>query len=206
MLSPEQRVFLNDLLDLPQSLVDRAKYDAMDNAARNEGKRTVLADLLRRVSERTPVVVLVEDVHWANPLMLTHLARMAATVADCAALLVMTSRIEGDPFDQAWRSTTGECPLMTIDLNPLRKDDALALASTFIDATKQFALTCVERAEGNPLFLEQLLAMEERATGKFQRLYRSRIGAHGSSVAGIRMRFSAWHRTALLSRRPTTPD
>jgi hypothetical protein len=81
LLSPEQRVFLNDLLDLPQSLVDRAKYDAMDNAARNEGKRTVLADLLRRVSERTPVVVLVEDVHWANPLMLTHLARMAATVA-----------------------------------------------------------------------------------------------------------------------------
>ena len=161
LLSPEQRVFLNDLLDLPQSLVDRAKYDAMDNAARNEGKRTVLADLLRRVSARTPVVVLVEDVHWANPLMLTHLAKMAATVADCAALLVMTSRIEGDPFDQAWRSTTGECPLMTIDLNPLRKDDALALASTFIDATKQFALTCVERAEGNPLFLEQLLRNAE---------------------------------------------
>src|SRR4029453_8686991 len=63
----------------------------------------------------------------------------------------------GDPLDQAWRATTAGCPLMSIDLAPLRKKEALALAGAFIDATNQFALDCVERAEGNPLFLEQLL-------------------------------------------------
>ena len=157
LLLPEQRVFLNDLLDLSQSFEDRATYDAMDNATRNEGKRRVVSDLLRQVSADTPVVVAVEDVHWANPLMLTHLARMAATVADCSALLVMTSRVEGDPLDQAWRSTTGGCPLMTIDLGPLRREDALNLAEAFSDATNQLTLDCVQRAEGNPLFLEQLL-------------------------------------------------
>src|SRR5262249_39527972 len=61
------------------------------------------------------------------------------------------------PLDQAWRATTEGCPLMSIDLAPLRKKEALALAGAFIDATNQFALDCVERAEGNPLFLEQLL-------------------------------------------------
>ncbi len=164
LLSPEQRVFLNDLLDLPQSLEDHATYDAMDNAARNEGKRALVADLIRRVSAHAPVMVIVEDVHWADPLMLTHLARMASTVADCPTLLVMTSRVEGDPLDQTWRSATGRCPLMTIDLGPLRNEEALELASAFIDATNQFALDCVERAEGNPLFLEQLLrTAEERS-------------------------------------------
>jgi class 3 adenylate cyclase/tetratricopeptide (TPR) repeat protein len=167
LLLPEQRVFLNDLLDLPQSPEDRATYDAMDNATRNEGKRTVVADLLRRISAKKPVVVIVEDVHWADPLVLTHLARMAATVADCPALLVMTSRVEGDPLDQTWRSTTGGCPLITIDLSPLRREDALRLASVFIDATNQFVLDCVERADGNPLFLEQLLRnVEERGDGE----------------------------------------
>jgi class 3 adenylate cyclase/tetratricopeptide (TPR) repeat protein len=161
LLSPEQRVFLNDLLDLPQSLEDRTTYDAMENATRNEGKRTVVADLMRRVSQETSFVAVVEDVHWANSLMLTYLARMAATVAECSALLIMTSRVEGDPLDQAWRGSTGGCPLMTIDLGPLRKEDALELTSTFVDLTNQFALDCIKRAEGNPLFLEQLLRNAE---------------------------------------------
>ena len=166
LLSPEQQVFLKDLLDLAQSLEERATYDAMDNAARNEGKRTVVADLLRCASAETPIIVVVEDLHWANPLMLTHLARMAATVADCMALLVMTSRVEGNPLDQAWRSTTGGCPLMTIDLGPLRREEAFSLAGVFIDATNQFVLDCVERAEGNPLFLEQLLRNAEERGDK----------------------------------------
>ena len=166
LLAPEQRVFLNDLLDLPQSFDERATYDAMDNATRNDGKRKVLADLLHRMSARAPVVVIIEDVHWANPLMLTHLAKMAATVANCPALLVMTSRIEGDPLDQAWRSTTEGCPLMTVDLSPLRREDALRLAGTFIDSKNRFALDCVQRAEGNPLFLEQLLRNVEEQGGE----------------------------------------
>jgi class 3 adenylate cyclase/tetratricopeptide (TPR) repeat protein len=162
-LLPEQRFFLNDLLNLPQSLEDRAIYDAMTNAVRNEGKRTLVGDLLRHVSARQPIVVVVEDIHWADPLILVHLSRMAATVAECPALLIMTSRVEGYPLDQAWRSATGGCPLMTLDLGPLRNEDAVSLASTFIDTSSQLALGCVERAAGNPLFLEHLLRnLEER--------------------------------------------
>lgn len=161
LLSTDQRVFLNDLLDLPQSLEDRASYDAMDNATRNEGKRTVIANLLRGVSVDAPVVIVVEDVHWADPLTLAHLARISATAADCPVLLVTTSRIEGDPLGPAWRSTTGGCPLMTIDLGPLRENEALKLADGFIDVTNQLASKSIARAEGNPLFLVQLLSNAE---------------------------------------------
>ncbi len=165
-IAAEQRVFLNDLLDLAQPVEDRAMYDAMDNAARNNGKRAVVADLIRSTSASSPIVVIIEDVHWADPLMLTHLATMAGAAADCPTLVVMTSRIEGDPLDQAWRATTDGCPLMTVDLGPLRREEALTLAGTFIDATKQFARDCIERAGGNPLFLEQLLRNAEELGGE----------------------------------------
>jgi class 3 adenylate cyclase/tetratricopeptide (TPR) repeat protein len=161
LLDVDARVFLSDLLDLPQSIEDRSMYDAMDNATRNDGKRALIAELVRNVSARGPILIVVEDGQWADPLLLTHLAAIAGAVSDCAAVLVMTTRIEGDPLDQAWRSATGDSPLTTVDLRPLRKEEAVSLAKAFIDASNQFAMDCVDRAEGNPLFLEQLLRSAE---------------------------------------------
>ena len=157
LVAESTAVFLNDLLDLAQPHDDRAMYEAMDNTTRNEGKRAVVADLIRAVSGSAPILVIVEDIHWADQLLLTHLATIAATVGDCPAVLIATSRIEGDPLDPAWRGAIGGTPLMTMDLGPLRNEDAAAMADGFIDAKNQFALDCIARAEGNPLFLEQLL-------------------------------------------------
>jgi hypothetical protein len=80
LIVTDRRVFLNDLLDLAQPLENRAMYDAMDNAARNDGKRAIVTDLLRGASAASPILVIVEDLHWADPLILTHLAAMAGTV------------------------------------------------------------------------------------------------------------------------------
>jgi tetratricopeptide (TPR) repeat protein len=154
-------VFLNDLLDLPQPAELRALYDAMDNATRNQGKRRTVARLVERASRAAPCLLVIEDIHWADSVTLAHLAKLAATVAECPVLLAMTSRIEGDPLGAEWRSRTGGAPFMTIDLGPLRREEALALAGTFFDAVDRFAEQCVERAAGNPLFLEQLLRHAE---------------------------------------------
>ena len=166
-LEPGQRVYLNDLLDLPQPTELRALYDAMDNATRNEGKQAVVSRLVSRVSAKNPLLVVVEDVHWANAITLAHLASVTKAVAESAALLVMTSRIEGDRLDQRWRSSTEGSPLFTIDLGPLRKQESLELIEGFIDSSDPLAQGCLERAAGNPLFLEQLLrhAKEGSAEG-----------------------------------------
>ena len=54
-------------------------------------------------------------------------------------------------------------PLATIDLAPLRQAEAMELAAGFFDAGNRFALDCVERAGGNPLFLDQLLRSAQEA-------------------------------------------
>jgi len=179
-IDPDQRAFLNDLLDLPQPVELRAVYDAMDNAARNTRMQNTLMTLLRRFAADSPILAIVEDIHWADPQTLRYLASMATTTRDGPVVLLMTSRIEGEPLDQTWRSAIQGSPFSTLDLAPLRQDEAAALAAHFAEASNQFAKDCIERADGNPLFLEQLLqnaqeGASENVPGSIQSLVLARM-------------------------------
>ena len=92
--------FLNDLLQVPQPSVLRALYDAMDNRTRGEGRRRTMTRLVEHSSRLQPRVLAVEDLHWADAVTLTHLAALATVVANCPAVLVMTSRSGGTELDQ----------------------------------------------------------------------------------------------------------
>jgi class 3 adenylate cyclase/tetratricopeptide (TPR) repeat protein len=161
VLGTEHRPFLHDLLDLAQRIEDHAMYEGLDNERRNSGKRTMVSELARAVSARVPVCMVIEDVHWANPLTLPYLATLAMTAADCPMLLIMTSRVEGNPLDQVWRATTDGAPLITVDVGPFRREEAQRLAAAITDADTRFAQECIARSGGNPLFLEQLLRNAE---------------------------------------------
>lgn len=164
VVDADQRVYLNDLLSLPQPTELRALYDAMDDATRTAGKEALIARLVKDVADAAPIVIAIEDIHWADSATLSSLARIASTCSTAAALLVMTSRIEGDPIDSAWRATAAGAALMTVDLGPLRPGEAFRFACDFFKATDHFARSCVERAGGNPLFLEQLLRGAEEVS------------------------------------------
>jgi len=165
VVAADRLVFLYDLLDLPLSGEWRALYDAMDNAARNRGKRALVGTLTENACRRAPVMIIIEDVHWADPQVVGYLAVVATAITNGPALVTMTSRVEGDPLDAAWRASCRGTPFVTIDLGPLRQEEALSLAGSFIDATQRLALACVARAGGNPLFLEQLLHNAEEGSG-----------------------------------------
>jgi tetratricopeptide (TPR) repeat protein len=67
-----------------------------------------------------------------------------------------------DPLDPGWRAASGDGLQLTIDLTPLALAESETIARGF-PAVEAFAAKCVERAGGNPLFLEQLL----RTAGDF---------------------------------------
>jgi tetratricopeptide (TPR) repeat protein len=165
LVEPAQRVFLNDLLDLPQPIELHALFDAMDGAVRQRGREVVLASLVRRSAARAPLLLLVEDIHWADAPTLAMAAALARTAGDCTAVLALTSRIDGDPADAAWRAQAGNGALTIIDLGPLRAQDAHALAAGFVVQDAGLIANCIARAEGNPLFLEQLLRNSEESAG-----------------------------------------
>ncbi len=150
-------VFLNDLVDVAQPLELRAISDAMSAATRQQGRETVLQTLLRRLAAQKPVMILIEDIHWADAPVLSVLAALARVTDDAPAILAMTTRIEGDPIDAAWRGQAGGGALAIVDLGPLRRTEARALAVGLSITDDGVIAGCIERAEGNPLFLEQLL-------------------------------------------------
>jgi class 3 adenylate cyclase/tetratricopeptide (TPR) repeat protein len=158
------RVFLNDLLDLPQPLELRRLYDAMDDAARRGGRRALVAGLAAWASRTRPQLILVEDLHWADTQTLDNLAAVMATVGEYPLALVATTRPEGDPLEGAWRAVGHDQSVSIINLGALRASEARAMAEGFARANQDRLAECLERAAGNPLFLEQLLQNATEST------------------------------------------
>jgi class 3 adenylate cyclase/tetratricopeptide (TPR) repeat protein len=168
IIAAERRLFLNDLLDLPQSRDLQALYGAMDQATRDRGIRDTILALVRRQSARRPRLIVVEDLHWAVPSTLARLATLGSATGECPVVLVTTARLAGDPLGEATGAPAAarRTPAVTMELPPLRRDEALALVDHLFGARDRFALNCVERAEGNPLFLEHLLRSRDDVAGR----------------------------------------
>jgi class 3 adenylate cyclase/tetratricopeptide (TPR) repeat protein len=152
------RAFLCDLFDLPQSSATRTLYEGMDHAARQRGRTDAFLRVVRTLSADQPLFVVIEDLHWADRTTLDHVAALTRAAASLPMVLAMTTRPEGDPLNPAWRAAVHGASLTTIELGPLQAQDALALASGLLVTSQHYARQCIERAAGNPLFLEQLLS------------------------------------------------
>lgn len=165
LLREERRAFLNDLLDLEQTSALGGLYDAMDNESRNRGKRETMAELVRSLARAKPLLLKIEDLHWADALVLEHSAYLAREAVQSPILILLTTRLASDPFDDAWRSKCEDAAVATIDLGPMAAANACELANSFKDIPSEVLHSCVERAGGNPLFLEQLLYNAEESDG-----------------------------------------
>jgi class 3 adenylate cyclase/tetratricopeptide (TPR) repeat protein len=155
-LQADDMLYLHDLVEMPQPDAARGLYEAMDAAARTHGKERALTAVVKAAAERRPLLITIEDIHWADAETLNLLAAIARASAESRTVLVMTARPEGDPIDAHWRARAGPGSLATLDLSPLSSAEARTIAERLIDADV-FVAQCVERAGGNPLFLEQLL-------------------------------------------------
>ena len=111
----------------------------------------------------TPVLITIEDLHWADTVTLTYVAALARATPKSRALLVLTSRADGDPLAGGFRASLAGCALITLDLAPLTDADAVTLAGGLFATSAALARKCIERAGGNPLFLEQLLRTAEES-------------------------------------------
>lgn len=141
-------------LDPPRKLGPRMEAQTQRDAS--PARAATFRLLLAAAAEDAPQLLIVEDVHWASPEALRQLAALSQTVEHLPVLLLLTSRPEPDRLDLAWRTTAG--PLITVDLRPLAAADSLALAKEFPGVDPHSAQVCTARANGNPLFLTQLLA------------------------------------------------
>ncbi len=137
---------------VPADIAHLAQGNKNDPDPRSGIFRTLLAT----AAQQSPLLLVVEDAHWATAEMVGQLQSFSQMLSGIRALLLVTSRPEPDHFDQNWRSIAG--PLSTIDLGPLGKQASRTVAEWLGIESSAEALNLVERAGGNPLFLRQLAA------------------------------------------------
>ncbi|MES9972357.1 MAG: BTAD domain-containing putative transcriptional regulator [Candidatus Thiodiazotropha sp.] len=148
---------LQHLFHLPMMAEPIFSADSIGDEAQQKGRQQILHCILATATRSAPRLLIVEDIHWADQTTLAHIAEIAAAVTSHGALLIITSRVEGEPLDPAWRSAMHGAPLTTLDLSPLPKEQAQNLAQQISDQEPAFVTRCIERSAGNPFFLEQLL-------------------------------------------------
>ena len=113
-------------------------------------------ELFGELAAEAPAVVVIEDLHWAQDPLLELLER-AARRASGPLLLLVTARPE--LTDRAPAFTAGAANASQLRLEPLSFEEAAnmltQLAGPLPDDLRSLVL---ERAEGNPFFLEEALA------------------------------------------------
>jgi class 3 adenylate cyclase/tetratricopeptide (TPR) repeat protein len=112
------------------------------------------------LAERHPLVVVIDDLHWAQPALLDLVEQVVALAREARMLLVAVARPELLEQRPGWSG--GRLNASTMLLEPLAAEESATLlehlageAALPADATERITRT----AEGNPLFLEELLAM-----------------------------------------------
>jgi transcriptional regulator with XRE-family HTH domain/tetratricopeptide (TPR) repeat protein len=157
-LPAESSIFYRAVTGARMSSEQMSLYAAMSHAVRDQGIAQALRILILRLAINQPLLLTVEDVHWGDAYLFDALGRLLAITREAPVLWVLTARVEHDPLEASLRAHLFELPLTVFDLAPLGAREAQALADQFGDLDPAYRQRCIERAQGNALFLTQLLA------------------------------------------------
>jgi class 3 adenylate cyclase/tetratricopeptide (TPR) repeat protein len=114
--------------------------------------------LFESLATERPLVVVIEDIHWAEAAFL-ELVEYIATHVSGSLLLICSGRPELLEVRPAWAARAG---WLRLDLQPLTGDNSARLIDNLLgdaELPPQVRERVVHAAEGNPLFVEQLLSM-----------------------------------------------
>jgi class 3 adenylate cyclase len=114
-------------------------------------------ELLAELADERPLVVLLEDLHWAEEPLLDLLERLVRDVSG-PLFVIGTARPELLEARPSWGGGMRNASLLWLE--PLRAEHAAEMVDALLASSLPLALrdVIVERAEGNPFFVEELIA------------------------------------------------
>lgn len=115
--------------------------------------------LLVGLAASRPVIAVFDDVHWADDGLLDLIHSMLTGMEETPLLLICLGRPELLERRPAWAG--GGRNVTTIDLRPLRPEETEQLVDSLGQShlTPEARQAVAQRAEGNPLFAEELVRM-----------------------------------------------
>jgi class 3 adenylate cyclase/tetratricopeptide (TPR) repeat protein len=161
------------------SAADDETRELADGLAQAIGDATIAGDreeifwatraLFEALARERPLVVFFEDVHWAEPTLLDLVEYLSERVRDAPILVVCIARPELLDERPGWDRKRPNATAIALERLPDRDCETLIanLARGLAPATRARVL---ETAAGNPLFIEQLVAMIAERPGDDEEL------------------------------------
>ena len=140
------------LLSLPED----AGYSLPDQAPAVRRSATIAAigEWIRSIAEQNPLLLTLEDAHWADATTLEVMALLICAIAGTPMMVVVTGRPE-------FATSSIREKVSTIELDRLSDEDCEGLIREIIamDDVRPTAIEQIlEHSDGNPLFVEELTA------------------------------------------------
>ena len=110
------------------------------------------------MSQTQPLVMVFEDIHWAEEPLLELIEHITEWVREGPLLIVCLARPELLDIRPDWGG--GRVRATAIELSPLARDDSerlIEVLSDGIDVSPETRRLLLEKTEGNPLFLEEVI-------------------------------------------------
>ncbi|MEM9656043.1 MAG: BTAD domain-containing putative transcriptional regulator, partial [Actinomycetota bacterium] len=165
--------------------------------------------LLKRAADHTPIVLIFEDLHWADPETISVLHYAASTLADVPVGFVLTWRetelAGGDPPTNL-RELSRLHPMIRVELGGLDDPAVLEMARAVgrpLSADETWSVH--RRCDGNPLFVKEVLADPDLMPAR-GRKRSTLVDVVLDRVERLHVEARAVLAAAALSRRPFTPQ
>jgi predicted ATPase/class 3 adenylate cyclase len=119
-----------------------------------------LRKLFEAIARERPLILVLEDLHWAEPTLLDLVDHVAEWSRDAPIVLLCVARPELLETRSGWGG--GKLHATSVALDPLSGSESLQLVANLLggsDLADDVRDRILRAAEGNPLFLEETLAM-----------------------------------------------
>ncbi|MCC6232589.1 MAG: tetratricopeptide repeat protein [Verrucomicrobiales bacterium] len=154
---------LGAVLNLPIPENDTTR--SLDAKLRKASLESLLMECVRHRAERTPLLIVIEDSHWLDPLSrdLVDVLAMGVPFLRVAIMLAGRPSEAGREPDAAWRQLPHATVLRLGELGPdeARELIRLKLAQMSTHAGEEpnpvVVQTIAERSQGNPFYLEEII-------------------------------------------------
>ena len=151
-LDPSLTDFLSAILWLLDVPVEDSRWTALDP----EHRRQAALDGVRRIlvlqSRRRPLLLVFENLHWIDTETQTFLNRLVDGLRDTRILLLVNYRPE---YRHAWANKIYYAQIRLDPLTPASAEELLRALLGDAPELKPLKALLIERAQGNPFFLEE---------------------------------------------------
>jgi predicted ATPase len=157
--------YLGHLLRLKMEDEALQRVNTLDPQALQAQYLGALRKLLLAIAARRPLVLILEDIHWADPSSTELLIKLLPVASAAPVLFCMVTRPDRDApgwrLISAARETLGGS-LSEITLNALSDTDSRQLVANLLEIeslSEKARSLILDKAEGNPFFVEEVIRM-----------------------------------------------